>query len=53
MTEKKSTKKKEKVKKLKIKRETLKDLDTKSKAKDVKGGLYASADCTRTCNWQC
>ena len=39
VAKKKATTGKGQVKKLKLKRETLKDLDAKGKAKDVKGGI--------------
>jgi hypothetical protein len=59
-TRKKSGGGKQKTRKLKLRRETLRDLDARSKARNVKGGRDPSAGCpsfnlacTYTCVTQC
>lgn len=42
MTTRKPSARKTRIKKLKVKRETIKDLDVKEKAKDLRGGMYAA-----------
>ncbi len=54
MTKRKTTTGKRGVKKLKLKKETLRDLDTRGKGREVKGGLRAATYtcydlCTITC----